>query len=193
MDKSSELFIDNTLEDLFFKKGFTLTSDEASKLLDITERYLCDLLKDCFDYVIAPKGSKDFLAVKNLYKLQKGEHPIFEQYELHELASKSRRKMFISREDFRNYMINDLYYYEEETDEEGKSCEVLRPLPSSWIDKILNKEAILFSQKTLKQLNGFDYNMQTYRFIKKNPQFIRVQLMTISDEKPVVRFLVFMD
>lgn len=213
---------------LFFKEGFNLTGYECAKTLDITERYLFDKLKTSFDYVVADKGATKCFNLNYLHKY----YSVYAT-EINELAEKygsnideylkflGRRKVFINRESYKDYLRTDLKLVQErvrfslpleeipknltlgeiyfiiDNSPTIKEYDYSAALSDETLDGIIDGDIKLYSPKQLKhyvQVNGKTvYDTQLYRWLNRRAGVSKLHLTTTSDERPVVRYVFNID
>lgn len=190
MDMTIKLFDDlvhpeDTLARLFFLEGYNLTTTEAAAILDVSERYLVDLLKDNFDYVMAPRGATQCFSmiVPEAYResFTRYKEFILDKYSWNtefnfneHWGTLRKKRMFINRDSFRAYLARDL------KTEEGDIIPEL-------LDEVMAGNTLV-SAKSLQELCQHKFMKQTYRMIDSEG-LRRVYLVTNSTEKPVVRFI----
>lgn len=199
MDKSKDYFLDEVdpdsyqrLAKAFFKDGYDLTTTEAAELLDVTERYLVDFLKDHFDYVMAPRFAtkcfkSHFTILHYSQELQAYSEHVRKNIALgletfdydNYFKGLMKKRIFINRETFKKFLLRDLKL-------QG-SKQPYKRVTKAFVDSIMNREVFLYSHKSLKELNGHTFDKQTYRYIEREG-LRRVYLTTISTDNPVVRF-----
>lgn len=185
------------LESLFYSEGYHLTTEEASALLGVTERYLCDTLKGGFDYIVPPKHAKAcFIEERISYELRMSD--LADLYSEEQVLRKRSRKIFINVDSFKKFMQETLERVEIEViglkkgmtlEEIAKlpTKEVFRPVSPTLVDQIFNGDVKLKSLATIKREQGFKYNMQAYRHVSAM-ELPKLRLVSISDTQPLIRY-----
>lgn len=208
-DMTNKLLNNNTFEQLFFDKYYNMTVREASILLDMTERYICDYLKSHMDYISVNQSQTYIFFPDNLQEITEDHIKVMEKAITILYADKdandnndrftsinkyyeqlARKRFFIHRPNFRQLLIRDLRIV---TVNPITNEEEYKKINRRYIDKLLQGTAKLYSLKTLKQQWGYRHNMQVYRQLNKllyvQKSVIKVALVSNSTERPMVRYL----
>ena len=194
MDMTDALLLSGKYEfqNLFFN-GYNLTVEEAANLLDMSQRYIYDCLKTNFKYIsVSPSDTQLLFKLKTHEIINYNRNALYKIYPnksadelLDHFNSMSRKRMFIDRKSFRQFLLNDLKVIKENPIT-GEI--VYKPIQTWQVDHILKGKASLHSVNTLKQVWGKRHNMQVYRILRKSDA-VRVALVTNSDANPMVRYL----
>lgn len=223
MDLSTELK-DTPLKLLFFNKGFNITGYECAKILDISERYLFESLKPSFDYVKVKGGAtkcfKEEYYLEDAREIEGQLTELRAKYLVNNDAYRKfliKKRIFISREGFKEYLRNDLkrvieykrlvlpneliptnltkgeiLYVLSELPVVG--APITEELPDDLIDKLIAGDLTLYSPKSLKKKVAVDgltvYDTQLYRWLNSRANVIKLSLSTVSDKAPVIRYLI---
>ena len=208
MDMTKKLIIDNnlnTFEDAFFIGQYNLTIREVSTLLDMSERYVYDYLKIHFDYISVTKKQTyvflpEHIDIDNSYKkvydkamtiLQAGRTENDNPYRTVTVGDYYdrlvRRRIFINRPNFRQYLLRDL---KEVVVNPTTGKEEYKKIQKWQVDHLLKGTAKLYSLSTLRTRWMLTHNMQVYRRIKGMKDVTKVALISNSTDKPMIRYLI---
>ena len=188
------LFMVDSMDEAFFKGKYDLTTTEAAAMLDISERYLCDLLKDNFDYIMPKAFQKQCFHKDNItdtlsmnrsafmkmkWRIEDQDEQGIKRY-FHGLI---RKRMFIQRQSFRQFMINNIKVVRFR---DGHL--VQEPIQVWQVDHIMKGKLTVVSNNTLKAKLRVKHNMQVYRHVQRM-DYQKIHLVANSTEQPIVRFL----
>lgn len=209
MDMTKTLLLNNesnTFEDLFFGSHYNMTVREVATLLDTSERYVCDYIKNHFDYISVTKKQTNIFLPENLLYTGNSHRKVMDKALLILNAGKDinnntivtqsvgdyydslvRKRLFINRQSFRRYLLRYLRVVvvnPTTADVEFKNIQ-------KWqVDHLLKGTAKLYSMATLREKWMYKHNMQVYRRIQCNEDIIKVALVSNSTENPIVRYLI---
>lgn len=155
---------EKTFESVFYYGHYDLTVEEASKILDMSQRYIYDRLKDNFDFVSVNKK-------QTVVFIDTDEEHLF------------RKRLFINRKSFRRFLLRDLKVVHQHDD----GTVVYKKIQSWQVDHLMNGKAKLVSLNTLKASWGLKHNMQVYRRIRTG-KIPKIALVSNSEEKPMIRY-----
>lgn len=166
MDMTKKLLIEQkkSFESVFYFGHYNLTVEEASLMLDMSQRYIYDRLKDNFDFVsVNKKQTAVFLDTEHEHLFKK--------------------RLFINRKSFRRFLLRDLKVVHQQ----DNGAVVYKRIQPWQVDHIMSGKARLVSMNTLKDWWGCKHNMQVYRKLRmdKTP---KIALVSNSDEKPMIRY-----
>lgn len=187
-------FTVDSMDAAFFKGKYDLTTTEAAAMLDLSERYLCDLLKNNFNYIVPKAFQKQCFHKDNIEHTLNMHQSAFMkmrwrikdqddqgiEYYFHGLI---RKRMFIQRQSFRQFMINNIRVVRFR---DGHLIQ--EPIQVWQVDHILKGKLNVVSNNTLKSKLGVKHNMQVYRHIQRM-DYQKIHLVANSTERPIVRYL----
>lgn len=182
---------------LFFTGKYNMTVSEASDLLDMSERYICDRLKHNFDYLSVTRtqtaifylDNQPFYADVYAKAINKTYGHMDDKELKRYLAGLVKKRFFINRPSFRKFLLRELktVHFDNAT-----GTYYTKQIQTWQVDHILKGKIRLVSLQTLKKRWGCNHNMQVYRRID-NLQLQKVQMVSNSTENPMVRYMIMVD
>lgn len=164
MDMTEKLLIEQGKPfESVFHYGYNLTIEEASLMLDMSQRYIYDRLKNNFDFISVNKK-------QTVIFIGTDEERLF------------YKRLFINRKSFRRFLLRDMKVVHQHD-----GAVVYKKIQSWQVDHLMNGKARLVSMNTLKERLGLKHNMQVYRYTRAN-KTPKIALVSNSNEKPMIRY-----
>lgn len=179
-----------TLEQLILYGGYNLSVRDAAELLDISERYLCDILKEHFDYIVPPKRAKICLTDENLTSLFAGDSYLVDTFGTAErFNGYISKKIFINSNSFKQFLLDTILIEKVVELATGEVITTTTPISQQLLDDIFDGKGTVKSLKTLKQQLNRKYNTQVYRHVKYH-DYPKLLLTAISEDKRLARYYI---
>lgn len=178
------------LEQLIFFGGYELSVSETARLLDVSERYLCEKLKDQLDYIVPPKEAKICLAPERIARTFREDWRLDRRIGFEYACGLLHKKIFIKKDSVKQFMAQTITVTDWKWNKKQEMMvQTVAPISEQQISAILKREIPVKSLQSIKKQCHFKHNTQAYRYVERQ-RFPKLSLNSISTEKPLVRYYV---